>query len=67
MGDYIKMKDFLRYVKEGFFIDYDGSGDLCVSENIKANPPISIRPSDVGKKFKKDYLNNFSGVIWYNR
>ncbi len=67
MDDYIKMKDFLKYVKEGDLIDYDGFGCLCSSKNIKTNPEILINPSDVNNKFDRNYLKNFSGVVWYNR
>lgn len=67
MGDYMKMEDFLRYVEEGYLIDYDGSGVLCTSKNIKTDPVILINPSDVECNFDRNYLNNFAGVIWYNR
>jgi len=67
MGDYINMENFLRYVEKEYFIDYDGFGCLCSSENTPVNPKILIYPSEVDYKFDRNYLNNFPGIMWYNK
>ncbi len=43
-GDVMPLKDFIRNVESGGFIDYDGYG-YYVKDNKETN--IMIRPSDV--------------------
>lgn len=55
------LKQFIKNVKCGGFIDYDGSGNYAIG-NEESN--ISIYPSDVEfKSLRKD----FDKVVWYNR
>ncbi len=60
-GHLMTMEDFIRDVKSGMFIDYDGFGDYafadCASNKV-------VKPSDVAA----DRLDrSFTHVLWYNR
>lgn len=60
-GDLILLEDFVESCKNGWFIDYDGSGNYA-TENKQTD--ITICPSDViDGKYRKD----FTHVMWYNR
>lgn len=60
-GDVMSLKEFIKEVKEGSFIDYDGNGNY-VKDNKESN--IKIYPSDVDhNSIRKD----FDTIIWFNR
>jgi len=61
IGDYITMKSFKATCEFGGFIDYDGSGYLCIGDkqtNIDIYPSAIMAGADVSK---------FDGVMWYNK
>jgi len=60
-GDVMSLNDFIKCVKCGGFIDYDGFGNY-VKDGKETD--IVIQPSDVKyKAIRKD----FDTIIWYNR
>jgi len=60
-GDVMSLKTFIECVKEGGFIDYDGSGNY-VRDGKESN--ITIHPSDVDhNSVRKD----FDTIIWFNK
>lgn len=60
-GDVMTLKDFIKNVKSGGFIDYDGSGNYVKGDKMS---DITIYPSDVkNKSIRKD----FDTIIWFNR
>lgn len=60
-GDIMSLKDFVKNVKDGGFIDYDGYGYYIKGDKMT---DIIIKPSDVGfKSIRKD----FDKIIWFNR
>lgn len=60
-GDVMSLDQFISMVNEGWFIDYDGSGNY-VKDNQMSN--IDIYPSDVHHDvIRKD----FDTIIWFNR
>jgi hypothetical protein len=60
-GDVMPLADFIQYVNDGSFIDYDGHG-YYVKDNKESN--IMIIPSDVKhNSVRKD----FDTIVWFNR
>ncbi len=60
-GDVMKLSEFIAYVNDGWFIDYDGYGHY-VKDGMESD--ITIYPSDVlVNKIRTD----FDTIIWYNR
>lgn len=60
-GDVMSLKEFLEYVDDGMFIDYDGSGNYVKDGKMS---DIDIFPSDVEHNaVRKD----FDTIIWFNR
>jgi hypothetical protein len=61
-GDHMTLEQFVDAAKEGWFIDYDGSGNYATD---KQESNISIYASDVtsGRGIRKD----FTHVVWYNK
>ena len=60
-GDHMTLKDFIKNVKSGGFINSDGYGNYA-TETQCSN--IDIYPSDI----KKDqYRKDFTHIVWYNR
>lgn len=60
-GDVMSLNDFIESVKDGGFIDYDGSGTYVRDGKISN---ISIHPSDVdNNSVRKD----FDTIIWFNK
>lgn len=60
-GDVMSLKDFVKSVNDGWFIDYDGSGNYATKDKMTN---ISIYPSDVEKgNIRKD----FDSIVWFNR
>jgi hypothetical protein len=60
-GDLMSIDDFVNACKDGWFIDYDGSGNYCVDGKMTN---ITIIPSDVkSNKYRKE----FKEIIWFNR
>lgn len=60
-GDVMSLNDFIETVRDGGFIDYDGSGNY-VKDGKMSN--IDIYPSDVEYgAIRKD----FDTIIWFNR
>jgi hypothetical protein len=60
-GDIMTLEEFIKCVKSGGFIDYDGSGNY-LEFNKMTN--IDIYPSDV--EFNK-IRTQFDRIIWFNR
>ena len=60
-GDIMTLEEFIKCVKSGGFIDYDGSGNY-LEFNKMTN--IDIYPSDV--EFDK-VRREFNRIIWFNR
>ena len=61
VGDVMSLEDFVMNVKDGGFIDYDGSGRY-VRDGKESN--ISIYPSDIRYDSVRD---DFDSVAWYNK
>lgn len=60
-GDRMSLDSFIKNVKTGGFIDYDGSGNYIKDGKMS---DITIYPSDVeNHAIRKD----FSEIIWFNR
>jgi len=60
-GDEMSLEEFIECVKEGGFIDYDGSGEYAKDGKMSG---ITIHPSDVKHKaIRKD----FDTIIWFNK
>jgi len=60
-GEVMTLKDFVKNVKSGGFIDYDGYGKYVKGDKMS---DITINPSDVkNKSLRKD----FESIIWFNR
>lgn len=61
IGDHFSMEEFKMNCECGGFIDYDGSGVLCIGDkqtNIDIYPSAIMKGADVSK---------FDGVMWYNK
>ncbi len=78
-GDHMPLVEFIKYVKEGYFIDYDGFGYYATEKEISEE---LILPSHIiGKtkdfnmktgeffnvKVKKKINKNYNYVVWFNR
>jgi len=60
-GDHMTLKDFIKNVKSGGFIDYDGSGNYATETQMS---DITIYPSDINSGV---YRKDFSHIVWFNR
>ena len=60
-GDVMTLKKFIKAVKDGCFIDYDGSGNYLEFDKMTN---ISIYPSDIDYKMIRKQFNK---IIWFNR
>lgn len=60
-GDRMTLKDFIECVKDGGFIDYDGSGNYVIDNKMT---DITIYPSDVKHKAIR---TEFTEIIWFNK
>jgi hypothetical protein len=79
-GDLITLQEWIDYVRDGAFIDYDGYGDLALSNKVSN---IKVHPSEVFEKrpggelpyaddapLKESFINKtkgFTHIVWYNR
>jgi hypothetical protein len=63
-GDLMSLQDFVKYCKEGYFIDYDGIG--YYSDGRVYWRDLIARPSDIIKDRIKNGLN-YRYVIWFNK
>lgn len=61
IGDYFTMEEFKGNCECGGFIDYDGSGVLCIGDK---QTDITIFPSAI---MKGADVSKFDGVMWYNK
>jgi hypothetical protein len=60
-SDHMTIKQWIRCVKSGGFIDYDGYGYYATKTKMSNK---IVRPSDVkNKKIDK----TFSYIVWFNR
>lgn len=60
-GNVMSLKSFIKDVKNGCFIDYDGSGNYIKDDKMT---DIVIYPSDVEyNSIRKD----FDKIIWFNK
>lgn len=60
-GNVMSLKEFKECCKEGYFIDYDGSGNY-VKDGMMSN--ITILPSDVTEN---NVRTDFDTIIWFNK
>ena len=60
-GDVMSLKDFIECVKDGGFIDYDGSGNYVDGDRMTN---IEITPSDIRYDSIRD---DFDTIIWFNK
>ena len=60
-GDHMTMGKFVRYCKDGGFIDYDGSGNYATATEMS---DISVSPSDI---MSGVYRKDFTHVVWFNK
>ena len=60
-GDLMDLDNFITSCKEGYFIDYDGSGNYSDGKTMS---DITVYPSDIMQN-KIDY--RFTHVVWFNR
>ena len=60
-GDLMTKKDWLEAVKDGWFIDYDGHGEL--SNGVMCSSQF-IRPS---KAYVIKDIPEVTHIVWYNR
>lgn len=60
-GDLMSLEDFKESVRNGGFIDYDGSGNLATDSKCS---DITIIPSEVEDY---DFPEWCSHIVWYNR
>lgn len=60
-GDVMTLKEFIKAVKDGWFIDYDGSGNYIEFDKMTN---ISIYPSDVEHR---SIRKQFEKIIWFNK
>lgn len=61
IGDYFSMEEFKMNCECGGFIDYDGSGVLCIGDK---QTNIAIFPSAI---MAGAAVSKFDGVMWYNK
>lgn len=61
-GDHMKFEDFEEACRNGWFIDYDGSGVYATEDKIS---DIAIYASDFTEH--NNIRADFSHVMWYNR
>lgn len=60
-GQLFTMSKFIEYVKDGYFIDYDGYGHYATKDGMSDD---IIIPSDIKSgKISKQWTH----VIWFNR
>jgi len=60
-GNHMTISSWIKAVKDGLFVDYDGYGYLATDKKMSS---IKVVPSDVGKK-RIDL--KFSHIVWFNR
>ena len=63
-GNLMTIEEWLEDVNAGYLIDYDGYGELSYKDKTSS---ITISPSDIKDKSKKELLKNFTHIVWYNR
>lgn len=61
--DLMTWEEFMDCVESGFFIDYDGHGELATSDSVS---DVRVYPSEAGRPDYKrpDWATH---VVWYNR
>lgn len=61
-GDLFTIDEFVKQVKSGHFIDYDGFGEYATATEVS---DIMVHPSDIerGEKHPAGYTH----VVWYNK
>lgn len=60
-GDHMLLSAFIKDVKAGYYIDYDGYGYLATEFQMSDK---IIRPSHITRKKLK---TEFTHVVWFNR
>lgn len=65
-ADLIELKDFIEYVQEGGFIDYDGNGCWATDKYYLNKFDLHVYPSQIrnGETVPPDWATH---VVWYNR
>lgn len=67
-GDLMKLEHFQQHCKDGFFTDYDGTGNPVGCENgfyegqLRMDPNVTIRPSECD-----DVPEGTTHVMWFNK
>lgn len=65
-GDTFSIATFINLIKDGFFNDDDGYGRLLIDkENVIMD--FTVYPSEIMQKYSRSFLNNFNGIIWFNK
>jgi hypothetical protein len=60
-SDVMSLDNFISNCKEGYFSDYDGSGNYCINGKMT---DIDIYPSDIHfKSIRKE----FDTIVWFNK
>lgn len=62
--DKYTIKDFKKIVRDGGFIDYDGTGILAYEEQ---KSDIVIYPSLMNHILEENKEYEFTYVVWYNK
>lgn len=60
-GEVMAIKIFIKYCKNGFFNDYDGSGEYIKNGKLSG---ITILPSDIEHNMVRE---DFKKIIWFNK
>lgn len=58
---HMTLKEFINAANDGWFIDYDGSGNYATKDK---ESDITIIPSDI---IAGVYREDFTHVVWYNK
>lgn len=69
-GDIFDVKEYIKFIKNGSFTDYDGIIGECLDENnnIVRNECNFNRPSDIEEfKIIIKIMPEIKKVVWYNR
>ena len=60
-GNLMTLREFIKSVEAGYFIDYDGHGYYATKKGMS---DFIVRPSDIAAGF---ISKDFTHVMWFNR
>lgn len=61
-GDKFTIEEFIQHVRDGLFINYDGSGYYATEEEVSRIPAI---PSEI--EYTQWGMTGFTHVAWFNK